>query len=151
MFGLSILTAAWWAAKGLLVREAAGRFLSGTSLGALAIMAAAVSVVLIALVGGVMFWQAARSSGAEVSDATWKERNATARWVKAWQQKWKDEKAAKAIDEARRVYIDRIRENSEYAASLEREIADLKAKAMAAGKPSNPIIYPRSLARELRK
>jgi hypothetical protein len=137
MLGIPILSAAWWAAKALGLKAAVGRFVNGSGLAALAIGLGAALV----LIGAVWLVHEIRSGEA----AQWQAVISQSKLLGQVRARLRDRRVEEAAARERALYVDQIETMAEHAAALERELAALKAAE------GNPVIYPQSLARELRK
>ena len=122
-------------------RAAAGAFLNKNA--ALAIIAVIVAVTVLA--GGVLAWTDLKSSWVAANDAGWRARAAAAARNLAVGQAERDRRAEAAAAAEREILVNQIREVAEHAVTLEQEIARLKAAG------GDPVIYPHSLVKELRK
>lgn len=132
-----ILSAAWWAAKALGAKAAVGRFFNGSGLAALAIGLGAALV----LIGAVWLVHEIRSGEA----SRWESVISQSKLLGQVRARLRDRRVEEAAARERALYVDQIETMAEHAAALERELAALKAAE------GNPVIYPQSLARELRK
>jgi len=137
MLGIPILSAAWWAAKALGLKAAVGRFFNGSAVAAVAITVAAVLAVLLFAWGVHVI----RSGEA----ARWESVISQSKLLGQVRARLRDRRVEEAAARERALYVDQIETMAEHAAALERELAALKAAQ------GNPVIYPQSLARELRK
>ena len=137
MVAIPILSAAWWAAKALGLKTAIGRFFNGSGLAALAIGLGAVLV----LIGAVWLVHEIRSGEA----AQWQAKISQSQLLGQVRARLRDRRVEEAAARERALYVDQIETMAEHAAALERELAALRAAA------GNPVIYPQSLVKELRK
>ena len=119
MFGLSILTGAWWAAKALFVKDTVGRFFNGQMLAAVAIA----GVFALILIGGWFVAHELKASGAAELKAVFSQQSL----VQALRNRVRDRRTAEAAARERERLVDQLRETAEHAASLEQELARLAA------------------------
>jgi len=127
--------ALWFAGAKL----AAGRFINRESLAAIAVVCGCITV----LIAGVLIWWGISSAAREGRDSWWK-------WqISEQRTQAKDDQAKRqaAIDTAadtERAKAEVLDEVVAHAQALEQELARLRAGG-------DPVIYPKSLATELRK
>lgn len=137
MVAIPILSAAWWAAKVLGAKAAVGRFLNGSAAAALAITVAGV------LAGLLFAWGVHLIRSGEA--AQWQAKISQSQLLGQVRARLRDRRVEEAAARERALYVDQIETMAEHAAALERELAALRAAA------GNPVIYPQSLVKELRK
>lgn len=140
---MGILTVAWWAAKALGVRTAVGRFFNGAGLGALAIGVGA------ALLMSLFAWGVHVIRSGEASE--WKATIAQSKFLGQVRARMRDRRVEEAAARERQVYVEQIESMAGHAVALEQQLADLRAAQAAQAAPVNPVIYPQSLVKELRK
>jgi len=133
MFGIDL--AAWLAGSAL------GRFWNKDTAKAIAVVVVALAV----LIGGILVWRAIGAAAVAANDAGWRAKAAAAAYAERGRQLAVNSRAEAAAAAEREVYVGQIRDMAEHAVTLEAELARLK------GVDGDPIIYPKSLARELRK
>jgi len=136
-----MLSAAWWAAKWLGVRDAAGRWLNGSAVAAIAIAVTAIVLV----VGIALLWHGIHAGAIEGANARWEQRVAESARANAVRDAEANRRAEDAAARERERLYDQLREAGDHAEALEAELARVKAAG------GNPVIYPKSLSREMRK
>jgi uncharacterized protein YlxW (UPF0749 family) len=137
MVAIPILSAAWWAAKVLGAKAAVSRFLNGSAAAALAITVAGV------LAGLLFAWGVHVIRSGEA--AQWQAKISQSQLLGQVRARLRDRRVEEAAARERALYVDQIETMAEHAAALERELAALRAAA------GNPVIYPQSIVKELRK
>jgi hypothetical protein len=135
---LSLLSAAWWVAKAGAVKDGIGRFFNGASLKAVALAAAVTVAILAVVIGGTMLYRAGGSSAV----AAWQSKLSLSRLAASLKQQRLQRQAEEAAAAERALLVERLREASDHAVSLERELAAIR---------DNPICYPATITEELRK
>jgi hypothetical protein len=134
MFGLSLLSGAWWAAKALVVRDAASRLLNKQAGVALAIVVGFVVVVI----SGAWIVHEIKTGAV----AGWQSKYLMSRYVSALKERKAQREADARAAAEREVLMDQIRTSSEYAAKLEGALA---------AQVDNPVCFPDAITKELRK
>lgn len=135
---LAMISAAWWVAKAVAVKDGIGRFFNGASLKAVVLTVALTVAILAFVIGGALIYRA----GTDGAVAAWQSKLTLSRLVANLKRQRLQREADDAAAAERALMIERIRETADHAVALEQELARLK---------DNPVIYPQSLARELRK
>lgn len=136
-----LLSGAWWLARIGGIKTAAARFWNANALAALVAGLAVVSVVI----GVAMFVIGIKRDARAIADGWWTTRLAAERTAASARQAERD-RAGAAAAAAERQDVERQRDAAiERVAGLEAELARLKQES------GDPVIYPRALARRLRK
>jgi hypothetical protein len=131
---VSVLSFAWWAAKALAVKDGVSRFFNKQ-------MALAVGVTVgVAVIIALFAWLVSEIRSGAVSE--WKATAALSRYVASLEERRKQRVRDQATAAEREIASDTMRALTEHAVTLEREIAALK---------SNPVCYPATITKELRK
>lgn len=138
---LSLLSAAWWAAKAGAVQTGIRRFFNGASLKAVGLSIALVALFFAVAIGAAVMYRAGRAEG-DVANAELKSRITLGRLLDALRERRAKREADERAAEGRQVLIERLRESTEHAVALERELAAIR---------DNPICYPATITEELRK
>lgn len=134
MLGIPFLTTAWWAAQALFVKDTAGRFLNKQAVAALAIVVGLIAV----MIAGV--WVVKRIESGAV--AGWQSKFLLSRYVTTLRERKAQREADARAAAERETYVGALKEATEHAAALERELAALK---------DNPVCFPAAITKELRK
>ncbi|CAN0482893.1 unnamed protein product, partial [Phaeothamnion confervicola] len=120
------------------LKTAAGRFFNGSAVAAIAIAVAVLAIV----VGIALAWNKIETGAGERAVAGFKSHLAMSRYVGGLfdRKRQRDADAASAAE--REILVEQIRETAVHAATLEQELARLT---------ENPVCYPASITKELRK
>lgn len=135
---LPLISAAWWVAKAVAVKDGVGRFFNGASLKAVVLTIALTVAILAFVIGGALLYRA----GSDGAVAGWQSKLTLSRLVANLKQQRLQRAADDAAAAERALMVERLRETADHAASLERELAAIRDK---------PICYPAAITEELRK
>lgn len=142
---LSILSAGFWLAKGAGLRAGLGRFWNGSSAKAVAIAVTALAV----LIGGALFWWAAREGAASARDALWRAKVAVAS-IKARDLEIVRQRRVDQAAERERAAVEDRDAMRERVADLEQTLTALERAADACG-GRDPVVFPPDLVRSLKR
>lgn len=134
MFGFPLLTAAWWAAKAVTVKDGVSRIFNGSAVAAIALTVAVIAVI----VGAALLYGAGSSNAV----AGWQSKFMASRYVNALRERKAQREADARASVERQILVDQIGTMAGHAVTLERQLAEMKA---------NPQCYAPEIAKELRK
>lgn len=137
----TLLSAAWWAARGAGVRAAVARFRSGSA------SQAAIAAVAVLVLAGVLAlsWDGVKTAVNAARDSEWAASLARARLAAERREAGRD-RAAEAAANAERARFEQERDAERArAAALAVELERLQSGS------GDPVIYPRALVRRMRR
>lgn len=136
-----LLSGAWWIAKLVGIKAGAARWWSADTAKALSICVACVTI----LVAGMLLFSAGGSSGVARRDFSWLKQITASKERIAALDLAKQLASDRAAEAARDAALTELRAEAERSAELERRLAELEKT------DGDPVVFPKSIAREMRK
>ena len=138
MFGIPLLSLAWWGAKLLGAKDAATRLINKDMGKAVAIAAAAVVVLVVTVASAA--WVVRKIETGAV--AGWQSKFVLSRYVATLRERKAQRDADARAAAERQVLVEQLRETAEHASTLEQALA---------AQAQNPVCFTAAVTKELRK